>query len=111
MLVSKWTDRRLNTSALRASQTFVVTQSPDVARFWTPELYLTNALNAHVVSALQLVQKLTVNREGEVTYAMRLHTRFMCTMNLQNFPHDYQICPLMVSSCELRFEEEVFGGV
>lgn len=98
-LMQEWYDPRLDNNALK--EDLVLTQPVSIKRFWLPDLYFVNSRDTKLVKSLQLVEKLTLTKDGRFTYMLRLSAAFSCHMYLLNYPHDYHTCNIQMSSRKL----------
>jgi hypothetical protein len=73
-----------------------------VSKLWTPDIYFQNAISASVVNAFQSIQFITIGRNSNITYTTRMNGKFVCKMDLSNYPQDFQYCTIEIVSCEYR---------
>ena len=95
-MIQEWIEDRINRSVV--GPPVELTQTPMLNKFWLPEMYFPNGLSASVVNAFQQVQKLTISQDGLMNFAQRVNAQFSCQLNLQNYPHDIQLCPIRMST-------------
>lgn len=95
-LATRWHDDRIVGSNLTGD--VIVTDDNLIGHFWSPELYFINGLDVSVVDAFRPIRRLAVASGGAMLLEQRLNARLSCYMNLQNFPHDLQYCPIILST-------------
>lgn len=100
-LIQTWHDPRLQVANM-VSET-VLTEAAQINQYWMPDTYLINGASVSVINALQPIEKLTIDQQGNVTLMMRVNAQLSCYMNLQNYPMDIQYCRVKISSRKFNF--------
>lgn len=98
----KWFETRLNLSEKITEEVKdrnntidnLLLDSSFVSKFWIPDIYFQNGLSASIVNSGLNVQYLVIGVERNITYTVRLSAKFMCKMDLTNYPQDYQYCSM-----------------
>lgn len=80
------------------NQSLVLTQPYAINQIWKPDLYFVNSRDVKQINSLETVEKMTIDKKGNIAYMLRLSATFKCQMNLINYPHDYHNCPIKMSS-------------
>jgi len=99
-LNQKWFDTRLNVNFTNLDN--LILDHSFVSKLWTPDIYFQNALSASVVNAFQAIQFITIGRYNNITYTTRMNGKFVCKMDLSNYPQDYQYCGIEIVSRKSR---------
>ncbi|XP_054160474.1 glycine receptor subunit alpha-2-like [Oppia nitens] len=98
----KWYDQRLNLSSgiqndiLDHNNTIdnIILDSSYISKFWIPDIYFQNALSVSIVNSGLSVQYLVIGIDKNITYTVRYSGKFICKMDLTNYPQDYQFCSI-----------------
>ncbi|XP_054161868.1 glycine receptor subunit alpha-2-like [Oppia nitens] len=98
----KWYDQRLNLSSgiqndiLDHNNTIdnIILDSSYISKFWIPDIYFQNALSVSIVNSGLSMQYLMIGIDKNITYTVRYSGKFICKMDLTNYPQDYQLCSL-----------------
>lgn len=98
-LLLSWIDTRLNTSLVQ-DNVVIVTDATMIKRFWTPDVYVQNSVTASIVDVLGPLAQLSIDANQRLFNLRRLSVKLGCKFNLQNYPHDVQYCPMIISPCE-----------
>lgn len=96
IIIQEWYDTRINLDLI--DDQVIISESSKIRMFWLPDTYIINALNARVVDSLIPAQKLIINSQGLMYFAIRVMARVKCSLNLQLYPMDYQYCHIRFSS-------------
>ena len=104
----KWFENRLNLSQqiielIKDRNNTIdnlILDSSFVPKFWIPDVYFQNGLSASIVNSGLNIQYLVIGLNQNITYTVRLSGKFMCKMDLSNYPQDYQYCSLEAVSCK-----------
>lgn len=96
IIVQEWYDTRINLDLIEGQVT--ISESDKIRMFWLPDTYIINALRARVVDSFIPAQKLIINSQGLMYFAIRVLTQVKCSLNLQLYPMDYQHCHIRFSS-------------
>ncbi|KAH9389403.1 hypothetical protein TYRP_023349, partial [Tyrophagus putrescentiae] len=102
-LLQEWKDHRLT------NQSLVLTQPYAINQIWKPDLYFVNSRDVKQINSLETVEKMTIDKKGNIAYMLRLSATFKCQMNLINYPHDYHNCPIKMSSIKYSPNELQFS--
>ncbi|XP_064609425.1 glycine receptor subunit alpha-2-like [Liolophura sinensis] len=69
-----------------------------IDRVWVPDLFFVNEKSARFHMVTVSNRLLHIYRNGTVFYSLRLSLRLSCQMNLEKYPLDAQVCPIIVES-------------
>ena len=99
-LRQQWTDQRLayNNTGSRYTGITQRVASSNMERVWLPDLFFRNEIGSrwHDVTVSNKLMKIKPN--GQVWYVVKLSATLSCPMNLQSYPFDTQMCPIMFES-------------
>ncbi|CAN8002096.1 unnamed protein product [Ixodes hexagonus] len=65
---------------------------------WTPETYFKNSADGRLDKVIFPYHYMTLDRSGTVFMAARVSMKLACNMDLTRFPHDNQLCDMLLSS-------------
>lgn len=89
----RWKDMRLKAPKER------ITIDPRWRQdIWTPELYFKNSADGRMDNVIIPYTYITLDPTGTVFMAARVSLKLACSMDLTRFPHDIQLCDMMLSS-------------
>ncbi|XP_022189190.1 pH-sensitive chloride channel 2 isoform X2 [Nilaparvata lugens] len=90
----RWVDSRL----AHSGQDTIEGEGMLRDKVWTPHLYLVNEHESRVMGSSRPDVLVSIQPDGTVLYSTRMKVTLLCLMNLQKFPFDSQICPLVLES-------------
>jgi glycine receptor len=99
-LSQRWVEQRLNYPATEEYNRIFLTPSV-VDKLWVPHIFVSNSVNDMEAMEAPLIMY-EVNREKEVTVASRMSVKVACDFDLSLFPHDTQVCHVILESCEYQ---------
>lgn len=67
-------------------------------RIWTPDTYFHNAIDGKGISILIPSFNFLLHRDSRVEMVIRTVLTVTCHMNLRMFPHDTQVCNIVIVS-------------
>lgn len=91
----RWKDMRL-----KAPKERITIDSRWRQDIWTPELYFKNSADGRMDNVIIPYTYITLDPTGTVFMAARVSLKLACSMDLTRFPHDIQLCDMMLSSRE-----------
>lgn len=77
---------------------YVTITEPELA--WFPDPFFKHAISTQQQMTIMPQNFLRVYRDGRVIFSTRLIILFSCHMDFKRFPHDKQLCPIPIASCE-----------
>lgn len=93
-----WTDGRLNYENYDTNATRLELDTRLLGDVWQPDLYFKNEKRGSLHTITNTNKLMHVYRNGTVIFSMRVALTLTCTMLLQYFPFDSQICYMQIAS-------------
>ncbi|KAM5221547.1 gamma-aminobutyric acid receptor subunit theta [Ctenodactylus gundi] len=78
-------------------------------KLWVPDCYFLNSKEAFLHDVTVENRVFRLHPDGTVQYGIRLTTKAACSLDLQNFPMDKQLCTLEVESYGYTVEDIVLS--
>ena len=101
-----WTDDRILYPLTEPNARIFLTPGV-VSNLWMPHTFIANSLGTMSVSEASLVTY-EVNRKKQITVHYRMSLRLSCNFDLSFFPHDTQVCDVIIESREFN-ETQLFS--
>lgn len=95
-----WRDPRLafGENGLTSDKIILTLNRQTIDEIWVPSTYFFNAKKAYFHDVTTDNYLLQIRPNGDVFYSVRLTVTMACTLSLQMFPHDRQVCNMMTES-------------
>ncbi|XP_054257122.1 pH-sensitive chloride channel 2 [Macrosteles quadrilineatus] len=89
----RWRDPRLERNS-----SLITGDNMLMDRIWTPHLYLVNEHESKIMGSGRQDVLISIQPDGTILHSTRMKVTLLCLMNLQKFPFDNQVCPLVLES-------------
>merc|ERR1712212_39515 len=80
----------------------------DTNKIWLPDPFFKNAIETKQLEAVHPEAYVRIKNNGDITYSTRLRLKLRCEMDLSRFPHDEQVCPILIASYGYNEDRMVF---
>ncbi|XP_068246212.1 glycine receptor subunit alpha-2-like isoform X2 [Palaemon carinicauda] len=99
-LRQSWYDERLKfSSGYRANKTRITVNDPSIqSKIWKPDTFFNNVKDAEIHRVTMNNILLRLNASGHVLYSMRITLKLSCSLKLEHFPFDQQVCGIILAS-------------
>lgn len=102
-----WMDERLAFPTFLKSEVLEL-DTHLVDKLWVPDIFFRNEKSASVHNVTVPNRLLHLHRNGTVLYSSRLSMTLSCPMDLNLFPMDTQVCPIIIQSYAFSTSNVVF---
>ncbi|EDO34692.1 predicted protein, partial [Nematostella vectensis] len=93
-----WRDPRLIFDPVPVNTDVLTLNRQTIDEIWIPSTYFFNAKKAYFHDVTTENYLLMIKPNGDVFYSVRLTITMACKLTLQMFPHDVQVCEMMLES-------------
>ncbi|CAK8684116.1 unnamed protein product [Clavelina lepadiformis] len=100
-LYQSWIDSRLNITKRFANLPLpqVLTMAGSFSdKIWVPDTYIVNSEKSFIHDVTSKNGLIQLDRQGTVTYVLRITSKVSCPMKLRKYPLDKQVCKFRLAS-------------
>jgi len=97
-LRAQYKDDRFNVSDPGSFPPLGYVTVTDASLVWIPDLFFSNERSGFRHDILRSNDLIRIHPNGDVLYSTRISVVLSCPMDLTNFPHDTQSCPVKIAS-------------
>ncbi|XP_047105950.1 glutamate-gated chloride channel-like [Schistocerca piceifrons] len=101
----QWTDARLKFNDLGGKLKYLTLT--DTKRIWIPDVFFVNEKKAYHHNVVTPNVYIRIFSYGTVLFSTRISMTLSCPMDLRRYPHDVQVCSLMMGSYGWKTDDVV----